>query len=320
MVEPGNALAGLRAQIALAADAQPLVDDWLRYLISEKQLAELTTQAYLRDLRDFSLFLQDYLGGPANKATLEELAISAFRAWLANRRQSGVSNRSTARAVSSIRNFYRYLERNSHLKNNAIHALTTPKVGHAVPRPLSEQSASEVLDTVGALSEEPWVAARDTAVISLLYGCGLRISEALGLDRHVAPLGDSLVVTGKGNKQRLVPILPAVKEAVDDYLMQCPHPLPPKGPLFIGVRGKRLNPRIIQGRIQHLRGALSLPPSATPHALRHSFATHLLSHGGDLRTIQELMGHASLKSTQHYTEVDTARLLDVYDSARSGKD
>jgi len=323
MVEPGRPVGPdpievLRAQIPVAPDAQPLVDQWLRYLVSERQLAELTTKAYLRDLRDFLIFMQDHEGGSLGPQALARLNITAFRAWLAQRRRNELSSRSTARALSAIRNFYRYLERTDVLKNQAIQAVTTPKIAHSVPRPLNEIDAVRVVNEVGDMHEVPWVAARDTAVITLLYGCGLRISEALGLNRHVAPLSDSLIITGKGNKQRLVPILPVVQEAVDSYLALCPWGLKPKGPLFIGVRGKRLNPRIIQGRIQLLRGALNLPPTATPHALRHSFATHLLSSGGDLRTIQELLGHASLKSTQHYTEVDTQRLLDVYDKAHPG--
>jgi integrase/recombinase XerC len=320
MVEPGNPasvkkIEGLRAQIQAAPDAQDLVDQWLRYLVSERQLADLTIQAYLRELRDFFAFIQDYDGEVMDHARLSTLNISNFRAWLAERRRRELSNKSTARALSAVRNFYRFLERNGSLKNLAIQAITTPKIPHSVPRPLSEAAAARVVEDAGDVDQEPWVAARDAAVITLLYGCGLRISEALDLNRHVAPLSDSLVITGKGNKQRLVPILPVVQDAVDEYLRLCPLPLTPKGPLFIGVRGKRLSPRIIQKRVEVLRGVLDLPPTATPHALRHSFATHLLSSGGDLRTIQELLGHASLKSTQHYTEVDTQHLLDVYDKA-----
>jgi len=315
MAEPRKTIEALRAQIPAAENVQRLVDQWLRYLISERQLADLTVQAYLRELRDFFIFMQAYGGEPLNKTSLQELTISSFRAWLSERRRHELSSRSSARALSAIRNFYRYLERTDVLKNQAIQAISSPKITHSVPRPLSEKAAANVVADIGTLSEEPWVAARDTAVITLLYGCGLRIAEALGLNRAVAPLSDSLVITGKGNKQRLVPILPVVQDAVNNYLALCPRPLKPKGPLFIGVRGKRLNPGIIQARIRVLRGALNLPPTATPHALRHSFATHLLSSGGDLRTIQELLGHASLKSTQHYTEVDTQHLLDVYDKS-----
>jgi len=325
MVEPRNpagikVIEGLRAQIPAAPDAQDLVDQWLRYLVSERQLADLTVQAYLRELRDFLAFIQAYEGEPVGRDKLEDLKVPNFRAWLADRRLRELSNKSTARALSAIRNFYRFLERNGILKNQAIQAIGTPKIPHSVPRPLSEAAAARVVEEVGDIDQEPWVAARDTAVITLLYGCGLRISEALNLNRHVAPMSDSMIITGKGNKQRLVPILPVVQDAVNTYLRLCPFPLKPKGPLFIGVRRKRLSPRIIQKRIEVLRGSLGLPPTATPHALRHSFATHLLSNGGDLRTIQELLGHASLKSTQHYTEVDTQQLLKVYDNAHpSGK-
>ena len=214
-----------------------------------------------------------------------------------------------------MRSFYRFCERDGTLKNGAIHLVQSPKLPHSVPRPLSVDGAKAVIGEVANLSEEDWIGARDTAVITLLYGCGLRISEALGLERNQAPLGDMLRITGKGGKQRLVPVLPVVADAVEAYLEACPYPLSDGDPLFVGKRGKRLNPRLIQGRLQVLRAALGLPPSATPHALRHSFATHLLSGGGDLRTIQELLGHASLSTTQHYTEVDTERLLDVYGKA-----
>ncbi len=201
------------------------------------------------------------------------------------------------------------------IENASLTAVRSPKIPHSVPRPLTAAAAKSVSAGADIAEGEPWVAARDTAVMTLLYGCGLRISEALGLDRQNAPQGDVMTVTGKGNKQRLVPILPIVRRAIDEYLRLCPFALAPEDPLFVGVKGRRLSPRIIQGRMQTLRSALGLPDSATPHALRHSFATHLLAGGGDLRTIQELLGHASLSTTQRYTEVDTSRLLDIYEKA-----
>ncbi|MBI1180778.1 MAG: tyrosine-type recombinase/integrase [Alphaproteobacteria bacterium] len=320
MVAAGELTERLLASLAADETAAPLARDWARHLASERRLATHTLAAYLRDLVDFFAFLQGHHGGPVGKATLEAAGVPDFRAWLTARKRRGLANRSTARALSAVRNFYRFQGRAGRLENAAVQAVSTPKLPHSVPRPLSVDGALAVVDEVGALSEEPWVADRDTAVVTLLYGCGLRISEALGLRRREAPQGQSMVITGKGGKQRLVPVLPAVREAIAAYVAACPFALAPDGPLFVGVRGKRLNPGIVQQRIRQLRGALGLPDSATPHALRHSFATHLLAGGGDLRSIQELLGHASLSTTQHYTEVDTARLLSIYDAAhpRSG--
>ncbi len=315
MVPAGELTERLLASLAVDETAAPLARQWARHLASERRLADNTLISYLRDLQDFCAFLQGHHGGAVGKATLEGLGVPDFRAWLAARRHAGQSGRSSARALSAVRSFYRFLDRAGILTNGAVQAVSTPKIPHSVPRPLSVDGALAVVEEVGSLSDEPWVADRDTAVITLLYGCGLRISEALGLKRREAPQGQSMVILGKGGKQRLVPVLPVVRNAVDAYLAACPFVLEPEGPLFIGVRGKRLNPGIIQARIRLLRGALGLPDTATPHALRHSFATHLLASGGDLRTIQELLGHASLSTTQHYTEVDTARLLSIYDSA-----
>ena len=322
MVDARVKIDRLRAQIPAAEDAQDLIDRWLQYLTTERQLSDGTVLNYVRDLRDFCYFMQRYREAKLDRADLAALQVTDFRAWLADRRRGGQTNTASAKALSALRNFYRFLERNSFLTNPAIQAVSTPKIPKAIPRPLNEQGARGVISDIGTLSDEPWVAARDTAVVTLLYGCGLRISEALGLDRHQAPFGESIIVTGKGNKQRLVPILPVVRDAVDAYLELCPHVLKPKGPLFVGVRGKRLQQAMIQKQIRLLRAGLNLPPSATPHALRHSFATHLLASGGDLRTIQELLGHASLASTQHYTQVDTDQLLDTYNKAhpKSGGD
>jgi integrase/recombinase XerC len=321
LVAAGELIERLLASLAADDTAAPLARDWARNLTSERRLAVNTLTSYLRDLQDFFAFLQGHQGGPVGKATLAELGVPELRAWLSARRRKGLSARSTARALSAVRGFYRFLGRTDVLTNAAVQAVSTPKVPHSVPRPLSVGGALAVVDEIGTLSEEPWVADRDTAIVTLLYGCGLRISEALTLLRRDAPEGESMVVRGKGGKQRLVPVLPAVRDAIRAYLAACPYVLAPDGPLFIGVRGKQLNPGIVQQRIRVLRGALGLPDSATPHALRHSFATHLLASGGDLRTIQELLGHASLSTTQHYTEVDTARLLSIYDAAhpRAGR-
>jgi len=300
---------------AADAEAALLYADWLAHLSNARRLSAHTVEAYGRDVRDFFIFLQMHLGGPAGITDLETLKIADFRAYLAHRRGDGLTSASLARAISALRNFFRYLQKTGVLENAAIGALRGPKIPHGVPKPLSAAKALRVVADAGDLAAEPWIGLRDVAVFSLLYGCGLRIAEALGLNRAAAPLGGTLRILGKGGKERMAPVLPVVAQAVQAYIKQCPFKLAPSDPLFVGARGKRLSPRMVQLAMQRLRGALDLPDSATPHALRHSFATHLLSAGGDLRTIQELLGHASLTSTQRYTEVDTARLLDVYNQA-----
>lgn len=301
-------------------DTRAAVKAWMTFLETERQLAAKTCEAYSRDLASFLNFLANHLGGAVSLKKLEKLSPRDFRSFLASRRSSGVSSRSLARTLSALRMFFRFLDRRGILKNDAIHAVQTPKLAHSVPRPLSVGAALAVADdpSAGASADAPeWVLARDSAVLTLLYGSGLRISEALGLNRADAPLGrsDVLRITGKGNKERVAPVLPVAQQAIQRYLDLCPYSLPPDGPLFVGVQGKRLSSRIIQMVMQRLRGAFGLPESATPHALRHSFATHLLGHGADLREIQELLGHASLSTTQIYTEVESAQLLKVYDEA-----
>ena len=297
---------------ALGADLGRARDDWLRWLGSERRLAENTVEAYTRDLAGFLGFLSEHLGDRLDLPALEALAARDFRAWLARRHGAGFSATSTGRALSAVRGFFAFLERDGHLVNGAIRTIRTPKRPHAVPKPLTEGEALATLGAAAFDGAEAWINARDAAVLTLLYGCGLRISEALGLARGEAPLGPTLHIRGKGGKERLVPVLAAARRAVDDYLDLCPHRVGTQGPLFLGARGGRLNPRIVQGLMQRLRGDLGLPATATPHAFRHSFATHLLGAGGDLRTIQELLGHASLSTTQRYTDVDARQLLDVY--------
>ena len=232
---------------------------------------------------------------------------------MAARRRDGISSRSLARTLSALRTFFRWLETEEIARNRTFAQVSLPKVPHGIPKPLTIEKAAEVVRR----DAEDWIALRDTAVLLLLYGSGLRISEALGLRRSDAPIAgvEVLRITGKGGKERLAPVLPVAREAVARYIAQCPHTLPPAEPLFRGEKGGPLSPRIIQLRMQALRDSLGLPPTATPHALRHSFATHLLSAGADLRQIQELLGHASLSTTQVYTEVDRDRLLAVYDKA-----
>ena len=298
-----------------ASPLERLVVRWRRYLSTEKRYSEHTLAAYSRDLRFFLTFLRGHFSEPPSLESLANLQINDFRAFLAKRRNDGLSSRSLARCLSTLRSFYRYLDRLEGIRNEALPNLKSPKVPHSVPRPISEKNAMEVIKTISDAETEPWVQARNVAVVTLLYGCGLRISEALGLNRGDSPIGETIVIRGKRDRERVVPILPVVCEAIVDYLELCPFEGGPDQPLFVGKRGGRLNPRAIQSAMQALRIRLKLPESATPHALRHSFATHLLSAGGDLRTIQELLGHADLSTTQHYTEVDSDALMKVYKKA-----
>jgi len=298
------------------APARAAVADWLDWLINQRRAADHTIDAYFRDVSGFIDFTS---GHTANAVTIDALAAlkaADFRAYLAQRRGDGLNNASLGRTLSSVKSLYRFLETTRQgFHNPAIVSIRSPKRPASIPKPLSVKEARVAIDTAGALQEEPWVAARDVALLTLLYGCGLRISEALSLDAGDRPKGDHLIITGKGGKQRMVPVLPVVREAIQEYLDLCPHPTAADAPLFRGVRGGRLNASVVQKGVRRLRAALGLPETATPHALRHSFATHLLSAGGDLRTIQELLGHASLSTTQRYTEVDTKRLMDVYRDA-----
>lgn len=290
---------------------------WRAWLQSERRYSEHTLVGYERDLTGFLVFMTRHLGQTPTFANLGALKALDFRAYLARRRGDGLGPASLARALSAVRGFFRFCERQGFFDNAAIHGLRTPKLPHGIPKPLEVNEAVTVLDEISSLSKVPWVQARDVAVLTLLYACGLRIAEVLDLNRHQAPLSDSLMVRGKGGKDRLVPVLPVAVQAVKHYLDHCPYELPAAGPLFLGKRGKRLNQRVVRAQMQKLRLALNLPATATPHALRHSFATHLLAGGGDLRTIQELLGHASLSTTQRYTEVNSEHLLAVYRAAKS---
>ena len=297
---------------ATGPDLAAACADWQRWLADEKRCSPHTCAGYRRDLSAFLAFLAEHRGAPPTLSDLADLQAADFRGWLAQQSMAGRKRTSVARALSVVRGFFAWLERNGLATNHAIRAVRTPKIPHAVPKALSIGEASETLESVGDFASEDWIALRDIAVLTLLYGCGLRIAEALSLKRRDAPKDDSITVTGKGDKQRMVPVLPVVREAVATYIAACPWNLDPDGPLFVGARGGPLSARIVQRQMQKLRGLLGLPETATPHALRHSFATHLLAMGGDLRAIQELLGHASLSTTQRYTEVDAGRLLDEY--------
>ena len=290
---------------------------WQNWLRHERRAAENTIISYENDLRGFLLFLSKHLGYLPGLGDLTVLTSLDFRSYLAGRNVDGLSRSSTARAVSTLRSFFRFLERRNLAENAAIHALRPQKIPRSIPKALSAEDALETVSEVEKLSEETWVGKRDKAFLLLLYGCGLRIGEAIGLNRgHVDGADrDVIRVIGKGGKERVVPVLPAVQEAIADYLAICPYNLKAEGPLFVGVRGARLNPGVAQKQVRMVRKLLRLPETATPHAFRHSFATHLLAGGGDLRTIQELLGHASLSTTQRYTDVNASQLRSVYANA-----
>ena len=303
--------------VIAAPDTLKAVERWRRHLGGERRLAAKSIEAYSRDVEQFLRFLTMHLGGPPTLSDLAAVAITDLRAFMASRRNGGAGSRTLARGLAGIRSLIGFLEKENHANGAAFRAIRAPRQARTLPKPLQPQAALRTVSLDEALDEEPWIAARNTAILALLYGSGLRISEALSLTRAEAPRGpnDALRVLGKGGKQRIVPVLPAVAAAIVHYLKLCPYSPGPDGPLFLGARGDRLNPRMVQRAMEKLRGALDLPATATPHALRHSFATHLLSNGGDLRTIQELLGHASLSTTQIYTEVDTDRLMEAYDKA-----
>ena len=287
---------------------------WQRELGSVRRLAANTLEAYSRDVDQFLSFLAGHAGGPVTLATLRELRGADIRAFMAQRRTESLGSRSLARVLSALKSFFRFLEREGVVATEALNVIRTPKLPKSLPKALTVNEARQTIAVTESMEERPWVAARDMAVLSLCYGAGLRISEALALTAGDLE-AQVLRVTGKGGKVRLVPLIEAVRKSVDLYIELCPFKSWPEEPLFRGVKGGVLSPRLIQQRMVQLRGALGLPPSATPHALRHSFATHLLGRGGDLRAIQELLGHASLSTTQIYTAVDTDRLLESYRKA-----
>lgn len=302
--------------VPLGPRLRKATDAWLAQLATDVGCSDNTLDAYERDLRQFLSWLSSDLGRPPDIDDLARLDARCFRAFLAARRRARLSSRSLARAMSSLRTFFRWLEAEEIARNRALLQIDRPKVAHGIPKPLTVEKAAAVVSEQAAC-EHDWISARDAAVLFLLYGSGLRISEALRIRGGDAPGEgrDVLRVVGKGNKERMVPVLPVAQKAVTRYMALCPYELDADGPLFLGAQGGPLNPRIVQLVMERLRQGLGLPRSATPHALRHSFATHLLSAGADLRQIQELLGHASLSTTQLYTEVDRERLLAVYEQA-----
>ena len=303
--------------VPMQADVAARRAEWLASLAHRRRLSPKTVEAYERDVRQFALFLVRHLGRPPSVGDLGRLRPADYRAFMASRRGEGTGSRSLARTLSGVRSFLRHLEEVDGITTAAARAVASPKLSVRLPRPVTAGEALDMVDGAAADAEDPSVAARDAAVLLLLYGSGLRIGEALAVTRNdlAAGGGSVLRVTGKGGRTRLVPLLPVTREAIEAYLAHLPAPPPADAPLFRGVKGGPLSPRIVQRLVERLRGALGLPASATPHALRHAFATHLLAAGADLRQIQELLGHARLSTTQGYTAVDATGLLDAWRSA-----
>ena len=296
----------------ISAAARDALQGWLAGQKALKGASDNTLDAYARDVAGFLAFMTEHHGQTQGLAALARITTADMRAWMAFTRGQDVGPRSLARKLSAVKSFYRWLSEREGFEPTAVLSIRAPKFQRKLPRPLSPEAASEVIETLEMQSLSPWIAARDQAVVTLLYGCGLRISEALGLTGAVLPMGDALRIIGKGGKERLVPVIAPARAAVARYAQLCPYDMRPDGPLFFGARGGALGPRAVQKVVERTRAQLGLPATATPHAMRHSFATHLLNAGGDLRAIQELLGHASLSTTQAYTGVDTARLMEVY--------
>ncbi len=300
---------------AISPGLRDALELWLAQLRALDGAAENTLLAYQADVLGFLAFITRHRGEATGLGPLSRLTVSDMRAWMAFERGRGVAARSLARSLSAVKSFMAWLAEREGFDPTAVLSTRSPKFQKKLPRPLSEDAAVAMLETVELQSMTGWIAARDVAVVTLLYGCGLRISEALGLTGAASPLGEVLRIRGKGGKERIVPVIGAARDAVARYVRACPYPVEPEAPLFRGARGGALQPRLVQKAMQQARMQLGLPATATPHAMRHSFATHLLSAGGDLRAIQELLGHASLSTTQAYTAVDTARLMEVYEKA-----
>jgi integrase/recombinase XerC len=296
----------------ISAAARDALQGWLAGQKALKGASDNTLDAYARDVAGFLAFMTEHHGQTQGLGALARITTADMRAWMAFTRGQDIGPRSLARKLSAVKSFYRWLSEREGFEPTAVLSIRAPKFQRKLPRPLSPEAASEVIETLEMQSLTPWIAARDQAVVTLLYGCGLRISEALGLTGAVLPIGDTLRIIGKGNKERLVPVIAPARAVVARYAQICPYDMTRTGPLFFGARGGALGPRAVQKVVERTRAQLGLPATATPHAMRHSFATHLLNAGGDLRAIQELLGHASLSTTQAYTGVDTARLMEVY--------
>ena len=305
----------LALHLPLAADARQSLLEWVEWLTSERRAAAHTVAAYQRDVSQFIVFAAEHCGGDVSINKLSALELSDLRSWLSWLAGRGLTAASRARAVAAVRGWFRWLDRSGRMHNDAINLLRLPKVVRRMPRPISAVEAGALTDAAAIQDLEPWLAARDEALLLLLYGAGLRLGEALSLDHRDLEAVERLVVRGKGNKERVVPVLPIVRDAIMAYIKTKPYAVVPDGPVFVGARGKRLNPGVAERQMRQLRQLLGLPNTATPHALRHSFASHLLADGVDLRTLQELLGHASLSTTQVYTKIEHAQLERVYQNA-----
>ncbi len=303
------------SQLAWADDVIDAVVKWQSWLRYEKRASDNTVESYQFDLHNLFDFLNQHRGRQINLGMLSALTLSDFRSWLANNAAENRQASSRARAVAGVRNFFRWLDKSGQLHNNAIDLLKLPKTGKRLPRPVTEIQAQDIVALSKNVPNESWVGLRDEALFTLLYGAGLRISEALNLTRADLAQGERITVTGKGNKQRNVPLLPVVREALEKYFAACPFAKDNEDVVFVGVRGEKLNPAVAQRHLRQLRRQLNLPDNVTPHALRHSFATHLLASGADLRSLQELLGHSSLSTTQLYTQVDAQQLQKAYKAA-----
>jgi integrase/recombinase XerC len=301
--------------ISAAADLSDKYALWVNYLAVEKRFSRHTLRAYTADLHYFFEFLTNHLGKPPSMQDLSATSLRDFRSWLTKKTVEGASASTRSRSLSSVRNFITWLDKNGHLHNAAIVNIRTPKLPKRLPRALPPKQAKEVIEHADALPETHWVGLRDRALFMLLYGCGLRIDEALQLNYGNRPQKGEVRVMGKGSKERMVPVIPIVEKMLADYLAACPYPMDKETPLFLGSRGKRLNQGVAQYELRKLRKSFGLPESVTPHALRHSFATHILVNGGDLRIIQELLGHSSVSTTQRYTDFDNAQLMQIYMNA-----
>jgi len=288
------------------------ITHWENWLSGVKRSSEYTLISYKIDLANFLNFLNEHLGAKIGFSELQNLETQDIRAWLSGRVAADYETSSNARALSTVKNFFRYLEKQGKIKNAAVLSVRGAKIKKSLPRALNETQAADALAELPHLHTEAWINARDLALLTLIYACGLRVGEALYITYGEIPTSDSLLITGKGNKQRKVPVLPIVRSAIAQYISLCPHSFSKDTPLFLGLRGSALDAAVFQRQLRVLRNSLNLPDSTTPHAFRHSFATHLLSAGADLRSIQELLGHASLSTTQRYTHVDKNRLMAAY--------
>ncbi|MCB1783866.1 MAG: tyrosine recombinase XerC [Alphaproteobacteria bacterium] len=298
-----------------APDLQKSLQDWQDYLQHEKNVSRHTLRAYTSDLSQYIQFTNDHTGLPPSIKTIANANIRDFRSWLSRKAMDGAGNASRARSLSGLKNFLHWLDKQGIAHNAAISAIRSPKLPHKLPKPLPESQAFELIENAGLQEKQDWIAARNTALFLLLYGCGLRIDEALSLNIEDLPRNEFLRVCGKGNKERQVPVLPIIEQTLNNYLNVNPFPQDSTRPVFIGARGQRLNQGVAQKAMRDLRATLGLPETATPHALRHSFATHLLQNGANLRQIQELLGHASLSTTQRYTEINAEELMRIYKNA-----